>query len=87
MKPRFSILVIAIVLLITAPLIAYTINLDTKSGVELTQEQQKVLSDPSPSVRVDIEEKMIKDEIKKDMQEPTKNIIYLNGQRSDKWPK
>lgn len=86
MKSRFSILVLGVILVASAPLIAYTIDLDTKSGVRLTQDEQEILSSAEPGVRTEKEQQAIEKEKQKSLADPSENIIYLKGKPREDWP-
>lgn len=87
MKTRLSILVLACVLIVSAPLIAYTINLDAKSGVKLSPKEQEIISSADPSVRTEEEMKALEKEKQRALEAPRENIIYLNGKPKEEWPK
>lgn len=87
MKIRLSVATFSFVLVVSAPLIAYTINLDTKSGVKLTPKEQEILSSADPGVRTEEEIKAIQKEKQRALKEPLENVVYLNGKPREEWPK
>ncbi|MEN8236207.1 MAG: hypothetical protein ABFQ95_01460 [Pseudomonadota bacterium] len=87
MKSRFAILALAVILVASAPLIAYTIDLDSKSGIRLTQDQQEIFNGAKPRVRAEKEKQAIEKKKQKSLKDPRENVIYLNGKPREEWPK